>query len=127
MIRINESIGEAVFEIDNPDAPLYRTMIDDPEYYEEVKGMQYNIEFMTAREYIENTARIHRSNYYEELSVISQEKVQEYADLMKNGTVFPIPWLDFVDNYQEGRHRALAFKKAFGDLEKFPVFVVTAV
>ena len=48
-------------------------------------------------------------------------KVNKYADLMKQGTKFPTPYLDYVNLGQEGRHRALAFKQAFGEDAEMPV------
>jgi hypothetical protein len=40
---------------------------------------------------------------------------------MEQGTKFPTPYLDYVNAGQEGRHRALAFKQAFGEDAKMPV------
>jgi hypothetical protein len=49
------------------------------------------------------------------------EYVLKYAEQMEEGTKFYMPWIDYVRNGQEGRHRALA---AFiNGYEKIPVVI----
>jgi hypothetical protein len=52
------------------------------------------------------------------------QDVDIYAEDMKKGDVFPTCQLDYVNNSQEGRHRALAFMKAFGENTKMPVMII---
>lgn len=70
-------------------------------------------------------ADIHGTSVQQEREFGFPPKVEKYAENMKEGDVFPLPYLDYADNLQEGRHRALAFEKAFGEYKEFPVMVIT--
>lgn len=97
------------------------------DYYKFEKGKDAIINWLTADEYIDKCIRkIFRSNYNSVVTNgVNQEVVNKYAELMKNGTKFPTPYLDFTGyRGQEGRHRALAFKQAFGDDAEIPVIEI---
>ena len=78
---------------------------------------------MTADDYIDKCInKVFKSTYAKTITnAIDWDKVNEYAELMKQGTKFPTPYLDYVNAEQEGRHRALAFKQAFGEDAEMPV------
>ena len=60
------------------------------------------------------------------MSGIDQEKVNRYAQKMRDGEQFPTLTLDYARGKklsQEGRHRALAAKEA--GIDNVPVLVVT--
>lgn len=55
-------------------------------------------------------------------NAVSKETMEGYAEAMKKGDEFPLPYIDYLDGAQDGRNRALAAKKA--GVEKIPVGVV---
>jgi len=99
--------------------------VSTSEYYRFEKGIEGYIEYMTAEEYIWRCAReIFGTSVDSCLNGTSADKVNKYAELMKNGEKFPLPYLSY-EGYrgQEGRHRMLAAAKAFGEDTKFPVLM----
>lgn len=52
----------------------------------------------------------------------TKEDVVRYADAMKNGDVFPMPWIDYDAGSQDGRNRALAAKLL--GMEEIPVGII---
>ena len=44
----------------------------------------------------------------DEIPGVSKKQAQEYAEMMKSGEKFLIPYINFRNEGQEGRHRALA-------------------
>ena len=96
------------------------------DYYTYEKGRKGIIKYMTADEYIDNCIKkIFHSDYKRTVdNAVDWEKVNKYAKAMKNGEKFPLPYLDYVSKQQEGRHRALAYKQAFGDNAEFPVLEI---
>ena len=50
------------------------------------------------------------------------EDIAKYAEAMRNGEKFPLPYLDYTSAGQEGRHRALAAKAA--GIDRIPVVII---
>jgi len=105
----------------NPNSKVGNVTTHD--YYKFEKGKDAILSYMTSDEYINKCIYdIFKSNYDKTVTnSINWDKVDEYAELMKQGTKFPTPYLDYVNAGQEGRHRALAFKQAFGEDAEMPV------
>lgn len=101
------------------DSPLGNSDYTTKEYYRFEKGIEGEIVPMTGDEYIERVARdAFGCTVGQALKDVSQYKVDKYAELMKQGTKFPLPYVGthpYHGDNQEGRHRMLAMKKAFGD------------
>lgn len=95
------------------------------DYMKFEKGVTSEIIEMTAKEYFDSIDKyIYRNPY----AGVVPRKVDAYAEDMKNGDKFPMPYLNYSDVYgpgQEGRHRMLAMAKAFGNQTKAKVLVVT--
>lgn len=111
---VNEYINENVGKVSG----------HDYKYYE--KGMDGKITYMTCDEYIDKCINdVFHSSYESTVTnAIDEAKVHEYAKRMLMGDTFPVPYLNYVDEQQEGRHRAFAVKEAFGADAEFPVLEV---
>lgn len=116
-------INQANFSRTTTAYPTYDDMLANPEYYERTKKLVFEIQDMTPDEYLEKAKTIW-SGQGEKVDSVwrDQDKVVKYKKLLKDGTEFPMPILDFARNTQEGRHRALAAKAA--GISTIPVLVV---
>lgn len=96
------------------------------DYMKFEKGKDSKITYMTGDEYIQHCIEdIFKSDYTATVThAVKDYKVHEYADLMKRGVKFPPIYLDYTTGNQEGRHRALAYKEAFGADAKMPVLEI---
>ena len=124
----------AVFDVNNPGNYVAEYTTEkvgnvsghDYKYFE--KGMDGRLTTMTCDEYIQKcVSDIFGTSYDSVVSWVDEAKVHEYARHMKQGETFPIPYLNYADKQQEGRHRAFAFKEAFGANAEFPVLEVFPV
>ena len=91
------------------------------EYYKFEKGLEGCIEYMTARDYMEICSKYvfdGRDSY----RGIIYNNVDKYADAMRSGTKFYMPYIRYGYG-QEGRHRMLAADKVYPNCE-FPVLVI---
>lgn len=143
-ILSGKSIGDKTFDIKKSNASFYEGIFDPNEiikingktgekitkkdYYKFEKGKDCKLVYMTGKEYLEKCAKdIFGTDYDSAVTNnawVSQESVNAYAEAMKRGEVFPLCYLDYASHSQEGRHRALAFIKAFGENEKMPVMEI---
>lgn len=112
-----ETYGDLI----NPNSKVGNVTTHD--YYKFEKGKDAILSYMTADDYIDKCInKVFKSNYTKTVdNAVDWDKVDEYTELMKQGTKFPTPYLDYVNAGQEGRHRALAFKQAFGEDAEMPV------
>lgn len=98
------------------------------DYIRYEKGQDANIEYMSPTEYLERCAKdIFHSSWNKVIAPIQRyyaDTITKYANDMKNGDKFPIPYLDYTTENQEGRHRALAVIEAFGEDSIMPVVVI---
>lgn len=71
-----------------------------------------------------------KTNEQFEQEVLRPDTITKYAAAMKRGEKFPTPFVIYrgptatKPSSHEGRHRAAAFKKAFGKKKKMPVYIV---
>lgn len=92
-----------------------------------LKGKTATVVEMSPDEYIERTYRqifkkpSERAEAFSRLSE-TEQNVAKYAEAMQNGEKFPLPYLDYSAAQQEGRHRALAAKRA--GIDKIPVVII---
>jgi hypothetical protein len=80
------------------------------------------IEFMTPDEYIFEMVRAQGGAAIEQgLHGVQPQKLEKILAGMKSGIKYDMPVIDYVDGFQEGRHRALAAKQL--GAEKIPVAI----
>lgn len=134
MIIILESYNASncfFYSVNNPDriASTWignRKIGDVHDYMKFEKGEDAKVVYMTGDEYIQHCIDdIFHSNYTSIVAnAVDFDKVSKYATEMKNEAKFPITYLNIKARQQEGRHRALAVKEAFGDDAVMPVIVI---
>jgi hypothetical protein len=117
------------FKTDSTGMPTPDDIIwDDPDYHRRRKGVTGEVVYMSPEVYIlkciegfrsqGETADIRNGRY--------DEKIDKYADMMRSGTKFNMPMLDYRNGFsQEGLHRAYAAQKA--GIEKMPVAVLKRI
>lgn len=122
------------FNTRNTGMSFYNSMISDTEmvgkstmkdYYKFEKGMEYHYEYLTCDEYFEFLIKhgIHKKSNIDFYK--NSKLTKDYKDLMENGVLFNIPFLNLADKSQEGRHRMCAASQYYGNDKKFPVLIVT--
>lgn len=102
--------------------PYIDDAINKPGYYAKSKGYAVTIETMTPDEYLNRSDKLLGISRVEANRLIEPELVKKYSDMMKSGTEFDIPHLDYIAKEQEGRHRALAAKMA--GIDTMPIAIV---
>lgn len=120
----NNNSRETYGDLINPNSKVGNATTHD--YYKFEKGEDAILTYMTGDEYINKCIYdIFKSNYNKVVTnSVDWNKVDKYAELMKQGVKFPTPYLNYTNAGQEGRHRALAFKQAFGDDAEMPVIEI---
>lgn len=95
-------------------------------YYNELRDKGAKIVEMTPKQYLQECAhRIFRNTTYENQVLVGMADTKVLKDLMKkiqNGTKMYLPYLNYKDDQQEGRHRAMAAMLL--GIEKIPVMLI---
>ena len=100
---------------------------EDLDYMRKSKNRDGKIVMMTPDEYFEHASEIfkYHSSPNDLVDQRSDKYTDQYVEDMKRGDKFPLCYLNYADSGQEGLHRMLAAKRAFGPNVKYPVLVVT--
>ena len=133
MIIFKESKRYNPFKYDT-NTSYYNSLIDDKpahsgakystkDYYRFEKNVEGHIEYMTAKKYIDECSKIFNGDAGR--GVRNSPDIDKYAKAMLDGDKFPLPYINYKDKSQEGRHRMSAAAKAFGEDTEFPVLIVT--
>jgi hypothetical protein len=115
------------WDITTAGVPIWDELMKDPKYFQDRKGMTAEVQWMTPDEYFDLLPKVfaHQYSYDTIKDATDPKKVDKYANLMKQGTKFPMLWIEWWnedEGQQEGRHRALAAEKA--GIEQVPVMIV---
>lgn len=113
---------------------LYDEMLENPRYHEVQKGRRFIVTEMTPDDYMRESYYMFKENEgksainsrvtWESATYTDPEVVHKYAEAMKRGEKFPMPTIDYEIHGQEGRHRAMAVKEAFGKDTPIPVMII---
>jgi len=76
-----------------------------PNKYKHWKG---EVQWMSKEDYFRECARIQNTSYSDQFRYVIDNKVQLIMERMEDGIKFDIPYLNYVENEQEGRHRVVA-------------------
>ena len=87
------------------DSILSNQLSNLPEKYHNWFG---EIKFLSAEEYINECAKLQGTSYQQQFKFILKSKVEDIKENMSNGVKYDMPYLNYVDKEQEGRHRVIA-------------------
>jgi len=112
------------FDVSTTDMPTFDDMIKNPEYFREKKRREFEIVWMEPTKYIQLVATGFGNTTDAIRDGREEHRVIEYSNIMKSGGKFPMPVLDYTNDYfsQEGIHRAMAAEIA--NVSRIPVMVV---
>lgn len=106
--------------------PGFRTAETNVPHYDDlIKKGKVEIVEMTPEQYIHECAHyIFTNSTMEKVTRgrVGDSETEEYAKMMREGTKFYTPYLNYADEQQEGLHRAVA--AYMNGIEKIPVIVV---
>lgn len=94
----------------------------DREYMEKHKGLTGYISEMSPMEYLQRCADIFNSTFEKQIIATDENDIRKYSYMMRSGTKFNLPYLNYADNQQEGRHRAQA--AILANIDTIPVLIV---
>jgi len=130
MLCFNSSAGDKIFNINEPGRYLEQFLtiqvgnVSGHDYQKYEKGYDARITYMTCDEYLQHCVDDIFNSTWERTVNQSTDaaNIHKLANLMRQGVQMEgIPYLNYANHMQEGRHRALAFKEAFGADAKLPV------
>lgn len=114
------------FDTTDTGMPWYNNMLKNKDYFERAKGVKFKIVEMNPIEYLQKVAEQQNTSYTRQTNMIDNALAVSYARLMKSGTKFPMPFIDYSQHSgQEGRHRAYAASLAH--IRTMPVMIIEDV
>lgn len=119
--------GKNPFDEKKTGVPFYNQFFTDPDYMEEYKNLKYNIIEISPKQYFEECAKIFDSTYQNQINQTKADKqnIEHLKEvLLKWGRTFPIVFLNYAENTQEGRHRMFVVGELLGWDKKFPVMAI---
>jgi hypothetical protein len=133
-MKILNLLMESHFNPISTDMPYYDIMLhntDDQftdeelkDYFKYQKGIVWEVVEMSPIDYVEHVAKAKNTTYAQLYTNRDSDKIAKYAQMMQNGTVFPMTVLDYASGRlrQEGLHRSFAAEQA--GIRTMPVLVV---
>lgn len=119
--------GKIVFDTTKTGMSYYDELLTNPEYMRKRKNLVGEIVYMTPTEYFKGCAEIFNSTVERQISQTRADK-STFDHLMtvltRHKKMFPIGFLNYAQNGQEGRHRMLAAAEYAGWETKQPVLVI---
>lgn len=112
---------------------IFRDVTNIPDYdklkagkYDEIPSRYSNmvayVKHMSPEDYLRECANIQGTTYEQQLKYISADNVSKLIGLVESGIKLYIPYLNYYDDLQEGRHRAKAAMEMGVDV--IPVLII---
>lgn len=122
--------GNDIFDITKTGMSYYDNFLNpkDLQYMQKNKGLTGKIEYMTPGDYFRYTGMFFNKSSEQDYkdTIRNSDNIEHLKQvILKYKRKFPLPYLNFTNNQQEGRHRMAVAAQLFGWNEKFPVLVVT--
>lgn len=95
------------------------------DYYRKSKGRNYELVLMSPEEYFQESNKMHGGRMTDEEyknAYLNSELVDRYEAMTRGGSKMPLPFIDYKDKSQEGRHRSMVAKRI--GLKEYPVLKV---
>lgn len=116
-------LSENKYFLDKTTISDYDALINGDELPNKYNNYNAEIIYMSPEEYMRKVADIQGTTYEGQSRYVNSDKVKKYAKAMMSGDKFPIPYLNYIDRNQEGRHRVLASQMLTD--KNIPVLVIT--
>jgi hypothetical protein len=113
------------FRTDTTGFSYYDDMLEKPEYFRHSEGLNVEIIEMTPMKYMQEIAKFQKVTIEHQLAQADTRTSKIYAEDMKRGSKFPLPFLNYADKGQEGRHRV--FAAMLVGIKKIPVLTIRPV
>lgn len=123
-----EVSGNQCFDTSTTGFGYYNDFLKDPEYMKRQYNLKADIVQMTPEEYFEGCAKIFNSTKDSQIKQTEADSrsIQQLFQVIKRfNKRFPLTYLNYTNNGQEGRHRMYVAGELFGWDTKHPVMVVT--
>lgn len=122
-----EVSGDDIFDTTKTDTPHYDELLSKPDYVRDKRNLKSEMVMMSPKEYFEECAKIFNSTFDNQVAGTAADKVI-IDHLTKVITVakrkFPLTYLNYAENTQEGRHRMYVAAMLTSWNTKFPVMVI---
>lgn len=115
------------FDVRKTGVSFYNQFLSDPDYMEDYKNLKHKIIELSPKQYFEECAKIFNSTYTSQINQTKADKqVLEHLKevLQKYKKTFPLTFLNYAENSQEGRHRMYVVGELLGWDKKFPVMII---
>ena len=123
--QLLESVDYGYFKdranIHDYDAILFGKQSELPSRYARWFG---EVKWMSKEEYFGECARLQNTSYNDQFKNVVPSKVKTIEEKMASGIKYDMPYLDYVNKTQEGRHRVMAASEL--GQEEIPVLVLYA-
>jgi len=105
--ELNSSYGYFKNKTNIPDfdSILFNQLSNLPQKYHDWYG---EIKFLSPEEYINECAKLQDTSYQDQFKYINKSNVDDIKENMRNGVKYNMPYLNYVNKQQEGRHRVIA-------------------
>lgn len=121
--------GNDIFDTSITGFSYYDNFLNDKDlkYMQEAKGLTGSIEYLTPKEYFEEVSKMFGTSAERQIQstasdTLNIEHLKEV--ILKYKRKFPLTYLNFTNDSQEGRHRMYVAGELFGWDTKFPVLIV---